>query len=341
MKPSYFIFLSVALAAGSLTGTTFADVIYFQNKCVDLPNANTTNGNRLQLWDCNGTNAQRWLFMSDGTIRSGVNTNKCIDLPGWNTADGTPIQIYDCNGGSNQQWTAINNTIQGFGGECIDDPGAVTTDGTKLQYWGCNGWVNQDFSVAMSPDILARWQSFGGPSGFLGSPTTNEQPWGNGTITYFQNGYIAAFNGTDTVVEIGGDELVFQIAHIDSGSMHLMEPLTLSVFSDGGYQLSGLFYDNSWPLPVTVSFALLWKAADGTPFAFTHTSGDLWFGSPWENGENLWVSSGTNAALAQDWNNFINGWSYSWQASDSVDVSGIISGLAKGIGAGAAIVKVL
>ena len=30
------------------------------NKCVDIPSANTANGNRLQIWTCNGTAAQKW-----------------------------------------------------------------------------------------------------------------------------------------------------------------------------------------------------------------------------------------------------------------------------------------
>jgi hypothetical protein len=246
-----------------------APSLYILGKCVDVPGFNGTNGTQVQIYDCNGGENQQWDLWGDGTVRAEFNRNKCLDLPGWQTADGTPIQIYDCNGGSNQQWTLQSDgTLRGFGGKCLDDPGGSTTAGTFFQYWDCiGGDGNQQFTLAptVSPDILSRWQSFGGPSGFLGLPTTDEQPWGNGTITYFQNGYIAAFNGTDTVVEIGGDELVFQITHIDSGTMHLMEPLSLTVFSDGGYQLSGLFYDNSWPLPVTVSFGLLWKAADGTP----------------------------------------------------------------------------
>lgn len=30
------------------------------NKCVDVSNAGPANGTRLQIWDCNGTPAQKW-----------------------------------------------------------------------------------------------------------------------------------------------------------------------------------------------------------------------------------------------------------------------------------------
>ncbi|MFB9444720.1 ricin-type beta-trefoil lectin domain protein, partial [Dactylosporangium vinaceum] len=29
-------------------------------RCLDAPNATTTNGTRLQIWDCNGTTAQKF-----------------------------------------------------------------------------------------------------------------------------------------------------------------------------------------------------------------------------------------------------------------------------------------
>jgi streptogrisin C len=29
---------------------------------LDVPGSNTTNGSQLQIWECNGTAAQRWYF---------------------------------------------------------------------------------------------------------------------------------------------------------------------------------------------------------------------------------------------------------------------------------------
>lgn len=310
MKPTRLLFTSVALAAGTLTGAAFGGTssIYFNNKCVDLPNASTTNGNRLQLWDCNGTSAQQWQFMPDGTVRSGVNTNKCIDLPGWNTADGTPIQIYDCNGGSNQQWTAVNNTIQGFGGKCIDDPGAVTTNGTKLQYWDCNGWGNQSFSVAPNVygGILNRWLSLGGANGSLGLPTSDEVPFKNGVIRYFANGSIAWING-DNVVSIGGTEIILE-AWPGADLMWSAQPMTLTMLSNGNTAWSGSIQTNN-PAGECDEVTLDWYDSNGIDVTgLGHdgctslwTSNDSW-GPDWWN----------DPQIASDWNNIYNGWSYTW-----------------------------
>jgi hypothetical protein len=30
--------------------------------CLDIPSSNTSNGNQLQVWSCNGTGAQKWTF---------------------------------------------------------------------------------------------------------------------------------------------------------------------------------------------------------------------------------------------------------------------------------------
>jgi hypothetical protein len=337
MKPSCLLFMSVALAAGSLTGTAFAEdsSIYFNNKCVDVLDASSTNGTRVQLWDCNGTNAQQWQFRADGTVRPDFNTNKCLDLPGWNTADGTPIQIYDCNGGTNQQWSVIENTIHGFGGKCIDDPGAVTTDGTKLQYWDCNGWVNQDFVVApeVYGDILTRWLSLGGATGSLGLPTTDELPFANGRIRYFANGYIAWFNG-DTVVSLNGNEIILQ-TYPGTDTYSAAQPITLTMFSNGEFEYSGSF--ESWnPVRECNAFVLGWKAADGSILGYGHDGcTDLWSANDsWDSGLLY------NAEIANDWYNIANGWSYSWQLSTTLDVGALLGEVAGVLGAGGTIYSI-
>lgn len=41
-------------------------------RCLDVPNGRIDNGNRLQVWDCNATNAQRWLTAGLSTTASAV-----------------------------------------------------------------------------------------------------------------------------------------------------------------------------------------------------------------------------------------------------------------------------
>jgi hypothetical protein len=63
----------------------------------------TANGAKVQLYDCNGTGAQRWTFTAAGDIVN-PQSNKCLDATGVSSADGTRLQIWDCTGGANQKW---------------------------------------------------------------------------------------------------------------------------------------------------------------------------------------------------------------------------------------------
>src|SRR4051794_41417215 len=81
-------------ATGQITG--------LGGKCVDVAGANTANGTAVQLWDCNGTNAQQWTVGSDGTLRA---LGKCMDVTSAGTANGTQVQLWDCNGTGAQQWS--------------------------------------------------------------------------------------------------------------------------------------------------------------------------------------------------------------------------------------------
>lgn len=63
-----------------------------------------SNGTKVQLWDCNGSNQQKWRFHRDGTIRSAYN-GWCLDSD-LNTINrnGTYVQLWDCKGQPQQQW---------------------------------------------------------------------------------------------------------------------------------------------------------------------------------------------------------------------------------------------
>ena len=62
-------------------------------KCVDLPNSDQTNGNKIQIWDCNNNKNQQWWF--DGEyIRSGLNDKKCFDVPKGDFSNGKKLEIW-------------------------------------------------------------------------------------------------------------------------------------------------------------------------------------------------------------------------------------------------------
>jgi chitinase len=115
-------------------------------KCVDVKSASTANGTPVQLYTCNGSNAQQWTVGSDGTVRA---LGKCLDVTAAGTADGTKVQLYDCNGTAAQQWQAGSGStlVNSGSGKCLDDTDNVTTDGNQLQIWQCFGGSNQQWHL--------------------------------------------------------------------------------------------------------------------------------------------------------------------------------------------------
>jgi hypothetical protein len=129
---------------GGATGTIVAGDN--NAKCVDNNNGSGTNGNKVQMWDCNGnTGAQNWTVNSNGTLTI---DGGCMDITGANYSNGTLIEWWSCNGGANQQWQAVNGQlVNPASGMCLDDPGANTANGTQLILWTCNGASNQQWTL--------------------------------------------------------------------------------------------------------------------------------------------------------------------------------------------------
>ncbi len=135
--------LSVTPGAGGgpTTGPITSGVA---GKCVDNFGNAATNGNKIDLWDCNSGAAQQWTT-ANGALQ---NNGKCMDVTGQNTTDGTLVELWDCNGGTNQQWTPTNGElVSAQSGKCLDDPASTTANGTQLEIWTCNGGANQKWAL--------------------------------------------------------------------------------------------------------------------------------------------------------------------------------------------------
>jgi hypothetical protein len=133
--------------SGGSTGAT-GTIVAGDNsaKCVDNNNASATNGNKVQMWDCDGnTGAQNWTVNSNGTLTI---DGGCMDITGASSANGTLIEWWPCNGGANQQWTAsAGELVNPASGKCLDDPASNTTNGTQLILYACNGGANQKWTL--------------------------------------------------------------------------------------------------------------------------------------------------------------------------------------------------
>src|SRR6202030_3027074 len=74
-------------ATGAITG--------YAGLCVDVRGANPANFTPVQVYTCNGTNAQQWTVVQAGSTLQAL--GKCMDIDAGGTADGTTVDLYQCN----------------------------------------------------------------------------------------------------------------------------------------------------------------------------------------------------------------------------------------------------
>ncbi|MDT5043664.1 MAG: hypothetical protein QOE51_4649 [Actinoplanes sp.] len=119
----------------------------FSGRCIDIPGGNTSDGTGLQMWDCNGSAAQKWTFNSDGTLRA---MGKCMD-PAWGSAArGTKIQLVTCNGNPVQRFTltGAGDLLNISSNRCVDIKDWNSGNNAPLQLWDCSGQILQKWVMS-------------------------------------------------------------------------------------------------------------------------------------------------------------------------------------------------
>ena len=124
-------------ATGPITG--------YEGLCLDDRSAGTALFNPVQVYTCNGTDAQQWTVESNGTLQV---LGMCLDVDAAGTADGTTVDLYTCNGTGAQDWTqgANGELVNPNSGKCLDDTGWGGS-GTQVQIWDCTGNANQEWNL--------------------------------------------------------------------------------------------------------------------------------------------------------------------------------------------------
>jgi beta-glucosidase len=122
---------------GAITG--------YQGLCLDVRAANNADGTPVQVYTCNGTNAQSWTVAGNGTLQA---LGKCLDVIGGGTANGTLVDLYTCNGTGAQVWQPQSNgeLVNPQSGKCLDDTGWGGS-GTQVQIWACADSTNQQWVI--------------------------------------------------------------------------------------------------------------------------------------------------------------------------------------------------
>jgi len=121
-------------------------IVGLAGKCLDVAGGNAADGTPVQLWECNGTAAQRWTLAADGTVRA---LGKCLDVRDHSTANGARVQIWTCTGAANQRWTATagRDLTSVSANKCLDVLDHNPANGTPTQIWTCTGAANQKWTV--------------------------------------------------------------------------------------------------------------------------------------------------------------------------------------------------
>ena len=110
-------------------------------KCLDNNRNVRADWNKVQLYDCNGTDAQKWTV--EGTEIKAMWSDYCLDVKNGITTAGAVLQLYKCNGTDAQQFTVTNGGIKNVRtGYYVSVSRARTDNDTPLTMHSPLGGVN-------------------------------------------------------------------------------------------------------------------------------------------------------------------------------------------------------
>ena len=131
--------------SGSGGGTVTGPITGYEGLCLDDRGASTADFNPVQVYTCNGTDAQQWTVESNDTLEV---LGGCLDVNSAGTANGTTVDYYPCNGTVAQVWVPQSDgaLLNPNSGKCLDDTG-YGGSGTQVQIWSCTGNDNQEWKL--------------------------------------------------------------------------------------------------------------------------------------------------------------------------------------------------
>ncbi|MCW2716659.1 RICIN domain-containing protein [Pseudonocardia sp.] len=156
---------AVLIAAPAQAATTpvyYKLVGYASNKCLDVRREDGGgSGSRVQLWQCFGSDNQRFTLYPVGKTSTGQTYfqiisqapgHLCMQVRGDSFANGAQIDEVGCSADLNQYWRWGSGNL-GYSlplvsmrtGKCLDISGNSTANGAKVQQWDCNGTTAQYF----------------------------------------------------------------------------------------------------------------------------------------------------------------------------------------------------
>lgn len=129
-----------------------------RSMALDVSGGSSANGANVQLYQSNGTNAQRWQVTHDSkgyVTLTNVGSGKVLDVNGASTADGANVQQYASNGTWAQKWITIKNADGSYtfysglhDRKVLDVYGGATSNGANVQLYEDNGTKAQRWFVS-------------------------------------------------------------------------------------------------------------------------------------------------------------------------------------------------
>jgi ricin-type beta-trefoil lectin protein len=131
-------------------------------KCLDVSNASTANGARIQQWTCVNAAQQQWTFANAVTANGhtwykvrAAHSGKCLDVRDGSTANGATVWQWSCVDVQQQQWrlAGISGTpwfylVSRKSGKCLDVSDGGTSNGTIVKQWTCTNVPQQHWATA-------------------------------------------------------------------------------------------------------------------------------------------------------------------------------------------------
>ncbi|GMK54281.1 hypothetical protein CspeluHIS016_0108670 [Cutaneotrichosporon spelunceum] len=111
--------------------------------CLDVRGGIAANGTPVQVYQCNGSAAQKFEFVRNaaGQVKL-AGTNYCLDA-GTNPGNGAKLKLWTCYSGLYQQtwWYTGDNhlAIANGPGLCMDVTDGNLSNGNQVQVWACDG----------------------------------------------------------------------------------------------------------------------------------------------------------------------------------------------------------
>ena len=210
------------------------------NKCIDIDSASTADGAKVQEWDCNGSNAQKFhISPTDSGFWKIINVNsqKGLDITDVSTAQNALVHQWSYVGGANQQFQFIARGNNQFSfhprhtGMAVDLSYGNAANGTILVQYPYGGTTNQVWTFDnVSGGTTTPPPSGTGISAVLSEATFNSMfPSRNGFYTYAA--LVSAANTFSTFATSGDTDtrkrevaaFLANVSHETSGLVYIEE----------------------------------------------------------------------------------------------------------------------